>query len=145
VNAVTDLRRIDLLLDGNIGVESQVDTAGKASTKESPLRRSVRLPLGFRIPQGHRPLFSVVQPSLSPGPGVKSPWSHFDRRLRRPCGSPWPAAHFGNVLHRVVTCSRLRLTSLVTHVHCGPPKNGGGSLSTVFASPWSPVLFLRRK
>jgi hypothetical protein len=97
------------------------------------------------IRSDHRPLFSVVQPSSSPGPGVKSPWSPFGRRLRRLCGSPWPDSHFGKVLRRVGEGSRLRLISQGVPVDYGVPKNGGGSFSMGVASLWHPVRFLRRK
>ena len=79
--------------------------------------------------------FSVSMLKNRTAPGSKSPWPPFGRRLRRPCGSPWPTSHFGNVLHRVGEGARLRPSSLGTPVPCGAPKNGGGSFSSVLASP----------
>jgi hypothetical protein len=103
-----------------------------------------RSPLNSRVRCASSP-FSVSILKNVPGPGSESPWSPFGRRLRRLCGSPWPDSHFGKVLHRTVTCFRLWLISQGIPVDYGVPKNGGGSLSTVFASLWLPVRFLRRK
>jgi hypothetical protein len=45
---------------------------------------------------------------------------------------PWPAVHFGNVLHCVGEGSRLWLPLQDIAGHYGGPKNGGGSFLTVW-------------